>query len=660
VTSEHKSTRAIRSGATTISSLAALFVSSLTCGDPLPVSAFAQRPEIADAKLSPDGRYVAYLAATRDERTLVVLDRRNQDKRAVISRLGRASGFDIAWCDWANEMRLLCSVRGASIEAGDAAPLARLFAINADGSDVKSLSNPGALPNDRTANVTRIGPGGAARRQDRVVDLTPAQRESVLVQVEDYYGYSTSVLELNIYTGSTRVHEPAFPPINDFATDPRGNVRLGRGYRPGETRYSYFVRSEGSKEWRLFMAHDLFERPEGFSPERIGAGNRLYAFEVGAPVRTLWELDLQGGAEPQRLSDLGVEARRALFAKDKRLVGIEYETDRPFARYTDERVRSVIDGANRFLSDSYNDIYDSTPDEQVFIVRSRSDVDAGSFHLLDVSTGSGDLERLGVSYPKLDPTQLARLQTIHYQARDGTKISGYLTLPPNTTPQKLPVVILPHDGPGDRDSWEFDYLRLFLASRGYAVVQMNYRGSAGYGWDWERTADQDWAGVTYDDISDAARWASAQAFADPHRICITGSGFGGYMALVGAMRNEGLFRCAISIGGISDLGQWKDDAKYSFAARIIAKLVGDGRKKGNADSPARDAEDVRIPVLLIHGTHDWGVGVAHTKRLAAALKLKRKPHDVVIIDGAEHDFRWESERETLLQAIESFLAKNLQ
>ena len=319
---------------------------------------------------------------------LVVIDRKNQDKKAVISRLGRASGYDISWCEWGNETRLLCSVRGASTAAGDAARSARLFAINADGSDVKNLANPGAVPkSDRTsANVTHIGPGGAARTQDRVVDLTPAQRDTVLVQVEDYYGFSPSVLELNIYTGSTHVVEPAFPPIRDFSTDASGNVRLGEGFRPGETRYAYFVRASGSKEWRLFTAHDVFERPPGFTPLRVVEGNKLYAYEVGTSFATLWELDLEDKTKPQRLSDPGVNVVRALFAKDRRLVGIAYESDKPFARYTDDRARSVIEGANRFLSDSYNDIYDSTPNERVFIIRSRSDVDAGSFHLLDVSS----------------------------------------------------------------------------------------------------------------------------------------------------------------------------------------------------------------------------------------------------------------------------------
>ena len=225
----------------------------------------------------------------------------------------------------------------------------------------------------------------------------------------------------------------------------------------------------------------------------------------------------------------------------------------------DARARSVIEGANRYLLDTYNEIADLSTNERVYVVRSTSDVEAGSYSVLDVSTGSGDLEMIGSAYPALDPKDLGRMQPIKYAARDGTKIPGYLTLPAAKEARSLPVVVMPHDGPAERDSWKFDYLRLFLVSRGYAVVQMNYRGSAGYGWDWLHAAHQDWAGLSYEDIADGARWASNQPFADSKRMCMLGRGYGGYAALLATMRDASLIRCAISIGAPTDLAELRKD-----------------------------------------------------------------------------------------------------
>jgi dipeptidyl aminopeptidase/acylaminoacyl peptidase len=210
-----------------------------------------------------------------------------------------------------------------------------------------------------------------------------------------------------------------------------------------------------------------------------------------------------------------------------------------------------------------------------------------------------------------------------------------------------------------RDRWAFDYLRLFLASRGYAVVQMNYRGSTGYGWDWLHAGHQDWAGVSYEDIADGARWASTQSFADPKRMCIVGRGYGGYASLLGTLRDASLFRCAIAIGAPTDLEDLKYDAKNAFDWRITAEQVGTGRKRGKAESAVSDATDIAVPVLLVHGTHDWVVWDAHAKRLAAALKKRHKPHQLVIIENAQHDFRREGERTALLEAVEKFLATHL-
>jgi dipeptidyl aminopeptidase/acylaminoacyl peptidase len=218
---------------------------------------------------------------------------------------------------------------------------------------------------------------------------------------------------------------------------------------------------------------------------------------------------------------------------------------------------------------------------------------------------------------------------------------------------------MPHDGPLTRDSWEFSFLRTFLANRGYAVLQMNFRGSAGFGQKWQLDAHQDWGGLTYSDIQDATRWAVSEGIANPKRICIMGWGFGGYAALLGAVRNSDTYRCAVSIAGIADLEMQKEEAVIFGDKEFRRVQIGTDAAKLKRDSPMQNVAKIGIPVLLIHGTKDWQVQVDQSKTMAKVLDRQRKQNKLVIIDDGGHDLDRKSDRVTLLKEIEVFLAKNL-
>jgi dienelactone hydrolase len=635
--------------------LPALSACGLACADAPPLAAFARRPAIENVSLSPDGRYVLYITALNDEPMVVTLDRRDHDRRTVVLRLGRRSDIDFGWCAWANDTRVLCGLRGADISGGIAGPRRGLIAVDANGSNMQSLGSNAPLPTSVPSPYeARFYPPWY---RDRIVDLTPDEPDTVLFRLYNAYDEYPSVHELNVYTGrvTTKMRSAMYAPILAFVADARGRVRLGSGYRCCSPRYYYYYRLDGDSAWHPLASYDAFERRDDLTPIQAIEGNRVYALGPSGMRVGLWELDLADQARRRLLSDPNAEVSRAIFAKDRRLLGIVYEKEKPSASYLDPRAQSVVEGANRYLADTFNEIVDLSADERVYLVRSTSDVEAGSYHVLDVSTGAGELEMIGRAYPALEPKDLGRVQPIDYAARDGTKVPGYLSVPAGKEAKGLPVVVMPHDGPAARDSWEFDYLRLFLVSRGYAVLQMNYRGSTGYGWDWLHAGHQDWAGVSYEDIADAARWAGKQEFADSKRMCVLGRGYGGYAALLASMRDASLLRCAISIGAPTDLGELRKDVWTT----LQLEQIGSGRKGGKAESAVLDSEDIAVPVLVIHGTHDWQVEVAHAKRLGAVLKRKRKPHELVLIENAEHDFRRENERASLLQAVEKFLATHL-
>jgi dipeptidyl aminopeptidase/acylaminoacyl peptidase len=284
-------------------------------------------------------------------------------------------------------------------------------------------------------------------------------------------------------------------------------------------------------------------------------------------------------------------------------------------------------------------------------------------YIVDFATGKATI--VGEEYPALVNASLGEMTQISYPARDGTVIPALQTLPPASSGKNLPLVVLPHGGPNYHDDYAYDWLVQFLATRGYAVLQPQFRGSTGFGIAFERAGDRQWGRLMQDDITDGVKALIDKGVADPHRICIVGASYGGYAALAGAAFTPELYACAASIGGVSDLpampgyldnqhgeesdtvSYWKTDIGSAFDPEVIAK------------SPARAAAAVKAPVLLIHATDDTVVPIAQSERMARALTQAGKRSVFVKLPKEDH---WLSRAETrirVLEELESFLAANL-
>ncbi|HEY5807176.1 MAG TPA: prolyl oligopeptidase family serine peptidase, partial [Povalibacter sp.] len=425
--------------------------------------------------------------------------------------------------------------------------------------------------------------------------------------------------------------------------------------------------------------------------------NVVYAIGDHDSRSALWEIDLTDKQPPQLLfSHPLAQADKPLLTGDGRLLGVTYELDRPAVYYVDDRTRALMQAVNQAHPASFNLISDSSADEKTFVIRSSSDVDAGTFLILD--TQQNKLQEIGRAYPELNQQSLGHMMSIKYKAADGTEIPAYLTVPTAAEPANLPLVVMPHDGPTTRDSQNFSFLRAFLVDRGYAVLQMNFRGSSGYGTAWQQAGDQNWGGLSYSDITDATRWAVSSGVADPKRVCIAGWGYGGYASLLSAVRNSDLYKCAVSIGGVSDLnlllltarnargsddiglgGGYGANAAQRRAEALASRLRGgfSQRQRGagsagtagdrvgtdvsrlRQDSPVRYAEDAKVPVLLVHGDRDLSFDIEQSRQMDSALTKARKPHRAVFIAGASHELDRKSDRVTLLMEIEKFLTENI-
>jgi dipeptidyl aminopeptidase/acylaminoacyl peptidase len=611
---------------------------------PLPLEAFARLPAIRGVGISPNGKRLVYIRGYEDREVAVTFDRTTKEAPKVItaSDPGR---FDLSWCSWANDQRLLCGFRATVTELGTYYVVTRLVSVNADGTDQKVLM--------------QNSPAAESQFQDRILDWTPNEPDSVLIELDVDRTSYPSVYELNVYTGGRKLRSSEHQPIRDYSSDANGNIRLGYGYRTGTSQLEYFARLENEREWRRLLKLKAFEPTDALVPIAIAPGkNRAFAVGSHDGRSALWEIDLMDASEPQLLfSHPLVDAAEPLLTPGGRLLGIAYETDRPFIYYTDDATWARIKAINKELPGRFNVITDYSRDEQQVVIRSTSDVDYATYFIYDLSTNK--LSRIASAYPELEPTSLGRMRSIAYPASDGAEIPGYLTTPRGVRAEKLPLIVMPHGGPISRDSWEFFFLREFLVSRGYAVLQMNFRGSSGYGAKWQNAAHQDWGGLTYQDITDGTRWAISSGIADPSRICIVGWSFGGYAALLGAVRNGDLYRCSASIAGVSDLNRLLTDSRGFTNRAFVREQLGKNSEKLKADSPVRHAEQIKIPVLLIHGDQDWQVEVDHSRKMASALKSAKKNHRAVFIEDASHQLNRKSDRVLLLSEVEKFLREHL-
>jgi dipeptidyl aminopeptidase/acylaminoacyl peptidase len=467
-----------------------------------------------------------------------------------------------------------------------------------------------------------------------------------------------AVFEHNVVTGSLTIRQHARAPIRHWITDKRGEVRLGFGF--SGTTISYTARLESDRDWRQLTKFEIFSRELHFTPIAISSEdpNKAYAFAPSQGRRALWLIDLTDKDDPHLVfAHPLVDVSQAVLAHDGRLLGARYETAYPMMYFADDTLRLDMGEIQKLLPDVFSTMHGTSNDGKIFVIRSVSDVDAPHFLVVDATTSKA--LKVGSTFPGRDPEALVPMRPISYPARDGTQIPGYLSTPRAAAAAPVPLIVLPHGGPIARDTWGYDFLRQFLVSRGYAVLQMNFRGSSGYGDAWFFAAHQDWGGLTYDDVVDGARWAIGQGIADPRRVCIVGWSFGGYLALVGAQRNSDLFRCAVDIAGVSDLGLLIEEGHHWVSAESIKKQIGTDPEKLKLNSPRLHAAEFSVPLLMLHGRRDAQVPFAQSEAMDAALMRAGKPHRLVAFADADHAFSEEKDRAGLLHEIERFLSEQL-
>ncbi len=344
-------------------------------------------------------------------------------------------------------------------------------------------------------------------------------------------------------------------------------------------------------------------------------------------------------------------------AGGQRVVGYTYALEKRDAEFFDPEYKALISALGRAIPNLPIIRFErASADGNRMLIFAGSDNDPGRYFVYDKSTKK--LAETLLVRPELEKQQLASVRPVSVKTADGTVIPAYLTLPLNKEPKNLPAVVLPHGGPSSRDEWGFDWLAQYLAARGYAVLQPNYRRSAGFGDTWlVQNGFKSWK-ISIGDITSSARWLGSQGFADPNRIAVVGWSYGGYAALQSAVTEPSLFKAIVAIAPVTDLSLLKDEAQDFTNSRVVRDFVGSGPYIAEG-SPLRHASAIKVPVLLVHGDVDQNVGIEQTDKMEAALRAAGTEVEYLRYKELDHQLDDSAARTEMLTKIGQILDRTI-
>lgn len=578
----------------------------------VPLSSFLDPGSFGSLKLSPDGSYYAATVPMGDRTVLVILRRSDMKQTAVVSleKKGHVAGFE-----WVNPRQVVYSV--ATREGSLAAPVMNpyLYIVDADVGNARAIDKrmPMWMQDELRDEDDVILIGGGGRGMGR----------------------------LDLRTGKFTANRANSPLHSETRyTDNAGNLRLVQGYVAQELYPRLYLR-EPTGKWKPVNVEG--ESGETIYVSGFSADNRSAYLMVEQATGTdiFYRLDLETLERTRLLRNERVDATHVLTSPvTGAVIAVVFLDGKPRIEYVepgDVHARELMK-LSRAFPGSYVFPTSYTRDGRQAVYFVSSDVNSGEYYLVDHANGKAHF--IAASSDKLDPRLMSPMTPFRFKARDGLELEGFLTRPRSwPAGQAGPLVVMPHGGPkGIYDRWGFDTEVQLLASRGYAVLQLNFRGSGNYGKQFRDAGNRQWGRKMQDDLTDATRWAIEQGHAQAGRICLYGASYGAYAAMMGLAREPDLYACGIGNVGVYDLPQlYRDDTTGSrYGQEYLDEVMG--KSDLGAISPTSLADRIRAPVLLGAGSEDWTAPPAHTRSMRRALDNARVPVESVIYQKEGHGY----------------------
>ncbi|MCP3731934.1 S9 family peptidase [Sphingomonas sp. MG17] len=607
----------------------------------LPVEAFAELPRIDDPVLSPDGqRFAAKISG--DGKQFLAITTMDGGKPRLIA----TGDVDLNWWRWVNDEWLVLGI-GEEIQVqGEPWYVSRALGVNVTTGKYQQIVGRDAAQN--ADDVIWTARDGSAR-------VMIAYQTSIY---SNEIGFWPKVDEIDLATGKRRTVQGPRAGVHDWYADGDGVVRMGIGisedgrsrrllYRPGaDTAFRVVDRAKRNESRLTVPAMFLRDKTKALVIEDDEGG-----------YSALYELDL-ATLEPgkQLFASKGHDIAGLVRGGDGfSYLGVRVEEERPEIRWTDPEMAAMQTAVSGLVKGARVEIASLSRDRSRAILRVGGADAPGAWFLYTPSDNV--LRLIAENSDAIGMRRLHPVRTIRYKARDGLEIAAVLTLPRGKK-DKLPLIVMPHGGPFARDSETWDWWTQFMADRGYAVVQPNYRGSSGYGTPFTKKGEGQWGLAMQDDLNDAVKALADLGIADPARVCMVGASYGGYAAMRAAQRDGAKYRCAVSYAGVSDLNRMLGHQRNFLFSGSRTDWLREQAPDLKGVSPVNFPEDVSIPLLLMHGEKDRVVPIVQSRVLAQKLKAASKDVTYVVQKEGDHHFSRAEDRLEFLKALEAFLAKH--
>ena len=597
--------------ATSIFALSPVAALASTSVEPLiPVEEFFRQDKLVDMKISPNGEYLAATVALADRTDLIFLSRNDAGVK-LIARTGVKAKQHVFHFAWVNPSRVTFRISEQAGKLSRPEPTTWTHGINADGTQ-----------------HTRVEAAS-------VIDTLPDSDGQVLVSDGRY------VFFLNVYTGvlqNTQIKAPINTQYGYFYTDNSGLVRFFQTVRKKDISSTFYELDTVTREWKLLYS----ENETGQDVEVLGfSGDNKFAYlsiDQASGPSAVYKYSFATKQREFLYKDDNVDPHDVLISPlDGSVIGLRFLDGKPRVHILDEKnefAKDLVKIGNEFPGKDYLPT-SYTSSGNLAVVLTGSDKSPTEFFIYDKKANT--LAPVFQTSQELGKARLSAMRPVKFKARDGLELEAFLTIPEKAEPRNLPMVLLVHGGPFEIfDSWGFNPQVQLLASRGYAVLQVNFRGSGNYGRSFELKGYQQWGRTMQDDLTDATQWAITEGVADKNRICIYGGSYGGYASLMGAVREPNLYACAIGNVGVYDLNQiYKDDSRDAwFVDKYFSYTLGNTNLE--SISPTTRAREIRIPVLLGAGREDKIAPPIHTERMRDAIKSAGGSVDTVFYEGEGH------------------------